>query len=64
MKVRDMVRALEQAGWYLARHGKGDHKVYKHADHEQHISIDGEPGDDVSPGILSQARRISGLNLR
>lgn len=64
MKVRDLVKALEAAGWTLARHGKGDHKIYKHSANPLSITIDGESGDDVSRGILSEARRISGLKLR
>ena len=59
MKVRDVIKLVEEDGWYVAR-GKGSHRQYKHPIKPGRVTIAGHPGDDLSPGtlnsILKQAR--------
>jgi predicted RNA binding protein YcfA (HicA-like mRNA interferase family) len=59
MKIRDVVRALEQHGWNLAA-TRGSHRQYKHPLIAGRVTIAGHPNDDLSPGtlnsILKQAR--------
>ena len=59
MKVRDIIKLVEEDSWYAAR-GKGSHRQYKHPIKPGRVTIAGHPGDDLSPGtlnsILKQAR--------
>jgi len=59
LKVRDIIKLLEQDGWYLVR-AKGSHRQYKHPQKKGLVTIAGKPNDDVAKGtlnsILKQAR--------
>jgi predicted RNA binding protein YcfA (HicA-like mRNA interferase family) len=58
LKVREVIRELENAGWRHVR-TKGDHRVFKHRDGRITV-VSGRLGDDVRPGtyqaILKQTR--------
>ncbi len=59
MKVRDVLRLIEEDGWYLVA-TRGSHRQYKHPVKPGRVTIAGAPGHDVAPGtlqsILKQAR--------
>ena len=61
MKVRDVVKRLEQDGWALFRHGKGDHRHYRHPEKPGLVTIDGKPGQDVPIGTLKAIWKQAGL---
>ena len=52
MKVRDVIRILEQDGWALVR-TRGSHRQYKHAVKLGLVTVPGKPGDDLAPGTLN-----------
>jgi predicted RNA binding protein YcfA (HicA-like mRNA interferase family) len=65
MKVRDVVKALEDNGWEFARRGgRSSHRIYKKEGVRAEVSISGEDSKDVTPGQLQDIRRKSGLPLR
>ncbi|MDQ6676188.1 MAG: type II toxin-antitoxin system HicA family toxin [Acidobacteriota bacterium] len=51
MKVRDMLRFIEEDGWRF-RAQKGSHRQYVHPTKKGRVTIPGKPGDDLSPGVL------------
>lgn len=53
MKVKTLVKLLEQNGWYFQRHGKGDHDVYKHPAISETIVID-TGANDIPKGTLNK----------
>lgn len=58
VKVRDLVKALERAGWCHVR-TSGDHRVFRNPD--GHITVvSGNLGDDVRPGTLRAVLRQTG----
>ncbi len=59
MKVRDVIKRLEKAGWYPVR-TKGSHRQYRHDEHEGLVTVSGKPGDDVAPGTLNNIRKQAG----
>jgi predicted RNA binding protein YcfA (HicA-like mRNA interferase family) len=63
VKVRDVTRLLEQNGW-IYRGTTGDHHNYKKSGEKFIITVPGKPGDELSPGVLADIRRKSGLTLR
>jgi predicted RNA binding protein YcfA (HicA-like mRNA interferase family) len=59
MKIRDVIKLIEEDGWYLVV-TKGSHRQYKHSAKPGRVTIAGHLGDDLAPGtlnsVLKQAR--------
>ena len=60
MKVRELVRLLEEDGWYLAR-TRGSHRQYKHPTKPGLVTLPGKPNDDLAPGTLNSVLKQAGL---
>jgi predicted RNA binding protein YcfA (HicA-like mRNA interferase family) len=52
MKVRDIIKLLEENGWYRVD-TKGSHRQYKHTTKLGRVTIAGHPNDDLAPGTLN-----------
>ena len=52
MKIRDIIKILEEDGWYLAR-TRGSHQQYKHSTKPGLVTIAGNPGDELATGTLT-----------
>jgi len=52
MKIRDIIRMIEEEGWYLVE-TKGSHRQYKHPTIRGRVTIAGHPNDDLAPGTLN-----------
>lgn len=52
MRVRDVIKLIEEDGWLLARI-KGSHRQYKHPTKAGLVTIAGKPSDDLAPGTLN-----------
>jgi predicted RNA binding protein YcfA (HicA-like mRNA interferase family) len=59
VKIRDIIKMLEEDGWYLAR-TRGSHQQFKHLTKPGLVTIAGKLSDDLATGtlnsILKQAR--------
>jgi predicted RNA binding protein YcfA (HicA-like mRNA interferase family) len=59
MKVRDIIKLIEQDGWYLIA-TRGSHRQYKHPTKAGRVTIAGSLNHDIAPGtfnsILKQAK--------
>jgi len=59
MKVSEILKMLEKAGWYLVV-TQGSHRQLKHDSIPGRVTIAGKPRDDLAPktlnSILKQAR--------
>jgi predicted RNA binding protein YcfA (HicA-like mRNA interferase family) len=60
VKVRDVIRMLEQDGWWLAR-TRGSHRQYKHQTKVGLVTVPGKPNDDLGPGTLNSILKQAGL---
>jgi len=60
VKVRDILKVIEEDGWYLAR-TKGSHRQFKHPVKPGLVTIAGQSGDDLAPGTLNSILKQSGL---
>lgn len=60
VKVRDLIRAVEEDGWKHVR-TTGSHRHYKHPSKPNVVTIPGHPGDEVPPGTLKSILRAAGL---
>jgi predicted RNA binding protein YcfA (HicA-like mRNA interferase family) len=60
MKVKEVIRLLEDAGWYLAR-TKGSHRQFKHPTESGTVTVSGKMSVDVPPGTLNCILKQAGL---
>jgi len=60
MKVRDVIKTLEEDGWYLVR-TRGSHHQYKHTTKLGIVTIAGKPSDDLATGTLNSVLKQAGL---
>jgi predicted RNA binding protein YcfA (HicA-like mRNA interferase family) len=54
VKVREIVRLIEDDGWYQVRQ-RGTHRQFKH------VTVPGKPGDDLHPKTRASILRQAGL---
>ena len=52
MKVREVIKLIEQDGWQLVR-TKGSHRQFKHPGKSGLVTVPGKPGDELAPGTLN-----------
>jgi predicted RNA binding protein YcfA (HicA-like mRNA interferase family) len=60
VKIRKVIKLIEDDGWYLAR-TKGDHRQYKHPAKRGLVTISGKLSDDVGKGTLNSILKQAGL---
>jgi predicted RNA binding protein YcfA (HicA-like mRNA interferase family) len=60
VKVRDLIKLLEEDGWYLAR-TKGSHRQFKHQTKRGTVTVAGKPNIDIPPGTLNSILKQAGL---
>jgi predicted RNA binding protein YcfA (HicA-like mRNA interferase family) len=60
MKVRDVLRMIEQDGWFLVA-TRGSHRQFKHLSKAGRVTVAGKPSDDLAPGTLDSILKQSGL---
>ena len=53
MKVREVIKLIEEDGWYLAR-TRGSHRQFKHPTKSSLVTIAGKPSDDASTWHVKQ----------
>jgi predicted RNA binding protein YcfA (HicA-like mRNA interferase family) len=60
MKVREVVRMIEQNGWFLVAM-RGSHRQLKHPQKAGRVTVAGKPSDDLAPGTLNSILKQAGL---
>lgn len=60
MKVRDVLKTLQNDGWTLAR-TRGSHRQFKHDDKPGLVTVPGKPGDDLAAGTYDSILKQAGL---
>ncbi|MCA3564879.1 MAG: type II toxin-antitoxin system HicA family toxin [Methylocystis sp.] len=60
MKIRDVLRMIEQDGWFLVA-TRGSHRQFKHLSKAGRVTVAGKPSDDLAPGTLDSILKQSGL---
>jgi len=52
MKVRDIIKLIEEDGWRLVR-TRGSHRKYKHPIKAGYVTVAGHPSKDIAAGTLA-----------
>jgi predicted RNA binding protein YcfA (HicA-like mRNA interferase family) len=60
MKVRDVLKLLNNDGWYLIV-TQGSHRQYKHPAKPGRVTVAGKPNHDLPPGTLNSILKQAGL---
>jgi len=60
MKVRAMIKLIEEDGWYLDR-TRGSHRQYRHDQKKGVVTIAGKPSGDLAPGTQNSILKQAGL---
>lgn len=60
MKVRAVIRLIEEDGWYLVA-TRGSHRQYKHPTKPGRVTISGHPSHHIAPGTLKSVMKQAGL---
>ena len=60
MKVRDVIRQIEDDGWKHVR-TKGSHRQFKHSDKPGTVTVAGKPSLYLPPGTLNSILKQAGL---
>ncbi len=60
MKIREVVKLIEQDGWQIVR-TRGSHRQFKHPDKPGLVTVPGNPGDELAPGTLNSILKQAGL---
>lgn len=58
--VRDVLKQLEDDGWYLARQA-GSHRQLKHPHKQGVVTLAGKPSDELARGTLNSILKQAGL---
>ncbi len=60
MKVRDIIKLIEQDGWQHIR-TRGAHRQFKHPNKPGKVTVAGKPSLEMPPGTLSSILKQAGL---
>ncbi|MBV8230709.1 MAG: type II toxin-antitoxin system HicA family toxin [Planctomycetaceae bacterium] len=60
MKVGEILRLLQNDGWYLVV-TRGDHRQLKHPTKPGRVTVAGKPSDDLPPSTLNSILKQAGL---
>lgn len=60
MKISDVLRLLQDDGWYLVA-TRGSHRQFKHESKPGRVTVAGKPSDDLAPGTLNSIFKQAGL---
>lgn len=64
MKARDLIRLIEDDGWFLVRQ-KGSHKQYKHRSKKGLVTIAAHKmSDEIAPGTLNSIFKQAQIKMR
>jgi len=60
MKVKELLKALEEDEWYLVR-TRGSHRQFKHPTKSGTVTVAGKPSVEVPKGTLNAILKQTGL---
>lgn len=60
MKAKELIQLLRENGWIEYRQ-KGSHRVFKHEDFENNVSVPDHGKKDLDRGLLHRIMKQAGL---
>ncbi len=59
MKVRDLLKLIEEDGWHQVAQ-KGSHRQFKHAEKSGRVTVAGHPSEEMDKGTLNNILKQAG----
>lgn len=60
-KVKEIIKIIENDGWYLSAHKGTSHRQFKHETKKGKVTINGKMSDDLDHFLVSSILKQSGL---
>jgi predicted RNA binding protein YcfA (HicA-like mRNA interferase family) len=60
MKVKEIIKVLQEDGWSLMR-TRGSHRQFKHPSKPGTVTVSGKASVDIPPGTLNSILKQAGL---
>ena len=60
-KVKQMIKLIENDGWYLKAHNGTSHRQYTHPIKKGKVTINGKPSDDLGDDLIKSIMKQAGL---
>jgi mRNA interferase HicA len=62
MKCSQLLKQLKEVGWFIAREGKGSHKILEHPDHPGKTIVFPDHGSsEIGKGLAEKIKKQAGL---
>ena len=62
MKPKTFIKLIEEHGWYFVRQ-RGSHKIFKHLEKENHLSVPVHGNKDMAEGTWKRLLRDAGIQF-
>ncbi len=60
MKAAEVIKLIEKQGWFEVRQ-RGSHRIFKHDEKPDIISVPDHGKEDLKPGLLGSILKTAGL---
>jgi predicted RNA binding protein YcfA (HicA-like mRNA interferase family) len=60
-KVKEMIKIIEDDGWYLKAHNGSSHRQYTHDVKKGKVTVNGKPSDDLDHFVVNSILKQAGL---
>ncbi len=60
-KVKEMIKIIEDDGWYLKAHNGTSHRQYTHPAKKGKVTINGKSSDDLDHFVVNSIPKQAGL---
>jgi predicted RNA binding protein YcfA (HicA-like mRNA interferase family) len=60
-KVKEMIKVIEDDGWYLKAHNGTSHRQYKHDTKRGKVTINGKLSEDLDHFVVNSILKQAGL---
>lgn len=61
MKTNELIKKIEEDGWYLFRQAKGSHSIYRHPIKKNLLTIPVHPGKEIPTGTCKAIIKQAGI---
>ena len=63
LKVSEIIKRLEQDGWYMYKHEGTSHRQFKHPAKPGKVTVNGKLSADITKFLLKSIEKQSGLKF-
>lgn len=61
IKVNEIIKRLQDEGWFLYRHNGTSHRQFKHPTRTGKVTVNGKSSADITGDLLKSIEKQSGL---